>query len=254
MTENGKAIGEGEHSVETLLGWSLVHWKELANDRAVRRGLDWCRTHRVSHLNLHGDGLTATLTEGAKGEPECWVTVRVDDENSATIQYGPDQQASFEDQWGAAIAAVLAYQASKPVDARLVRSLADVMRQERVGRARHGVDVHPPADGIWGVWRAASLDRKGPTVKPYRVHLRALDDDINGCTCPDFDHNQLGTCKHIEAVKLRVRTNKEEQGSHPLVTPYLRLNAAETPGVQIPARYLDSIQERTAHWTDTYPA
>jgi len=37
----------------------------------------------------------------------------------------------------------------------------------------------------------------------YTVELRSLDDEINSCSCPDFEANGLGTCKHIEAVKLQ---------------------------------------------------
>lgn len=240
-------------TVETLLGWSLVHWKELANERAVKKGLDWFRTHRVTHVNLHGDGLSADLCDGAKGEKACWVTVRVDDAYSASIQYGPDADAPFEEQWGAAIAAVLAYQASQPVDERVMASLGNQMRHERAKRARHGVDVEPPAHGIWGTWHAKSVDRRGPAAAPYRVYLRALDDDINGCTCPDFMNNQLGTCKHIEAVRLRVGDGKG-QGSHPLVTPYLRVDGSEVPGVQIPTARAAAFEPLIAAWSDGFSA
>jgi len=37
----------------------------------------------------------------------------------------------------------------------------------------------------------------------YTVELRSFSHDINSCSCPDFDTNKLGTCKHIEAVKLK---------------------------------------------------
>ncbi len=37
----------------------------------------------------------------------------------------------------------------------------------------------------------------------YKVELRSFQEDINSCSCPDFDTNRLGTCKHIEAVKLK---------------------------------------------------
>jgi len=37
----------------------------------------------------------------------------------------------------------------------------------------------------------------------YKVALRSADNLPNFCTCPDFKTNQLGTCKHIEAVLLQ---------------------------------------------------
>jgi len=36
----------------------------------------------------------------------------------------------------------------------------------------------------------------------YIVELRSLTQNINSCSCPDIEVNRLGTCKHIEAVKL----------------------------------------------------
>lgn len=38
----------------------------------------------------------------------------------------------------------------------------------------------------------------------YKVALRSADNSLNFCTCPDFKTNRLGTCKHIEAVLLRI--------------------------------------------------
>jgi len=36
----------------------------------------------------------------------------------------------------------------------------------------------------------------------YLVELRSFGENINSCDCPDLEVNKLGTCKHIEAVKL----------------------------------------------------
>ena len=36
----------------------------------------------------------------------------------------------------------------------------------------------------------------------YLVELRSMRENINSCSCPDLEVNQLGTCKHIETVKL----------------------------------------------------
>lgn len=36
----------------------------------------------------------------------------------------------------------------------------------------------------------------------YLVELRSFEEEINSCSCPDIAVNGLGTCKHIEAVKL----------------------------------------------------
>ncbi len=46
-----------------------------------------------------------------------------------------------------------------------------------------------------------------PSSRAYLVTLRALDAAHNGCTCPDFATNLLGTCKHVEAVLHHLRTD-----------------------------------------------
>lgn len=56
--------------------------------------------------------------------------------------------------------------------------------------------------GLLGEYAVAS-----PSSRAYTVTLRALDADHNGCSCPDFETNLLGTCKHVEAVVHRLRTD-----------------------------------------------
>ncbi len=56
--------------------------------------------------------------------------------------------------------------------------------------------------GLLGEYEVAS-----PSSRAYVVALRALDAAHNGCTCPDFATNLLGTCKHVEAVLHHLRTD-----------------------------------------------
>ena len=42
------------------------------------------------------------------------------------------------------------------------------------------------------------------TTNTYKVALRSADNCLNYCSCYDFKTNQLGTCKHIEAVLLKL--------------------------------------------------
>ncbi len=42
------------------------------------------------------------------------------------------------------------------------------------------------------------------TAATYKVALRSADNSLNYCSCPDFRTNQLGTCKHVEAVLLKI--------------------------------------------------
>ena len=43
------------------------------------------------------------------------------------------------------------------------------------------------------------------TKNTYKVALRSADNSLNYCSCYDFKTNQLGTCKHIEAVLIYIQ-------------------------------------------------
>ncbi|MFL5273859.1 MAG: SNF2-related protein [Anaeromyxobacteraceae bacterium] len=46
-----------------------------------------------------------------------------------------------------------------------------------------------------------------PSSRAYLVTLRSLESAHNGCNCPDFATNLLGTCKHVEAVLHHLRAD-----------------------------------------------
>ena len=56
--------------------------------------------------------------------------------------------------------------------------------------------------GLYGGYQVSS-----PSSQAYQVTLRALDAPHNGCSCPDFATNLLGTCKHVEAVLRHLGTD-----------------------------------------------
>ena len=64
------------------------------------------------------------------------------------------------------------------------------------------------------------------THKKYKVAIRSQETGLNFCSCPDFKVNNLGTCKHIEAVfnfliirkKFGKLFNKEYKRSYSSVT------------------------------------
>ncbi|HEX4031565.1 MAG TPA: DEAD/DEAH box helicase [Terracidiphilus sp.] len=62
-----------------------------------------------------------------------------------------------------------------------------------------------PANGPLGDYSIKSLS--GHT---YRVAIRGLGLFENYCSCPDFAINTLGTCKHIEAILLRLRKRHQK--------------------------------------------
>lgn len=60
------------------------------------------------------------------------------------------------------------------------------------------------------------------TASIYKVALRSADNSLNYCSCPDFRTNQLGTCKHIEAVLLKIKAKPalKKQLTIPYIPPY----------------------------------
>lgn len=41
--------------------------------------------------------------------------------------------------------------------------------------------------------------------RTYQVQIRSIGQRLNSCTCPDYQTNLLGTCKHIEGVLLNLK-------------------------------------------------
>ena len=56
---------------------------------------------------------------------------------------------------------------------------------------------HQPVYSDYSVYSPASKNI-------YKVALRSRDNSLNFCSCPDFKTNQLGTCKHIESVRMQL--------------------------------------------------
>jgi len=73
---------------------------------------------------------------------------------------------------------------------------------ERRERARDSIAkiLERPSNGPYGDYRI-----KSASGKTYRAAMRGPGLFENYCSCPDFAVNTLGTCKHIEALLLRLR-------------------------------------------------
>ncbi|WP_436415143.1 DEAD/DEAH box helicase [Petrimonas sp.] len=61
--------------------------------------------------------------------------------------------------------------------------------------------------------------RNPQTDHLYKVAFRGINSEWNYCSCPDFKTNQLGTCKHVEAVQLHLE-NKPKRIPKELIPPY----------------------------------
>jgi SNF2 family DNA or RNA helicase len=74
-------------------------------------------------------------------------------------------------------------------------------RRQRARSERFDVEnLHPPE--IHTLYRVFSHKSR----RTYSVEIRDLKERVNRCSCPDYETNGLGTCKHIERVLLEVGT------------------------------------------------
>lgn len=85
----------------------------------------------------------------------------------------------------------------------------------------------------------------------YKVAFRGIDSVWNYCSCPDFKTNQLGTCKHIEAVRQYMeqkskRMPKELVPSYTSV--YLSYKGARDVRIRIGTDNQKKFSELAAHY------
>ncbi|MHC5081513.1 MAG: DEAD/DEAH box helicase, partial [Planctomycetota bacterium] len=73
-------------------------------------------------------------------------------------------------------------------------------RRERAEKGRFQVR-NTGTDPVFSIFEVRS-----ESGRVYRVQIRSLTSAENTCTCPDYLANLLGTCKHIEAVALKIRS------------------------------------------------
>ena len=104
---------------------------------------------------------------------------------------------------------------------------------ERQLRARkEAFKIETQGRGVFGDYQVFSPMSK----RTYRVALRGVGLFDNYCACPDYAVNTLGTCKHIEAVLLHVRSRfggKLEKSRYRRKHSTIYLDYREQPRVRI---------------------
>ncbi|NEV62442.1 DEAD/DEAH box helicase [Thiorhodococcus minor] len=203
--------------------------ERLAQPSVVRAALRYSNEHRVTGLDPEGAGLWAEVEDEDSGD-KLQVEIALDE--TGAILAGCDCRAP--DDSGAelcvhALAALFAY-AKGQGDAQQLADAAQTAIEERIAKARAEVRVEPLSpeaeESGFGLWSARSLQSTTHFPVSYRVHIRSLARRANYCTCPDFATNELGTCKHIEAVAHRIRKRKD----------YARIKGSGAPTAYV---YLD---------------
>ncbi len=82
----------------------------------------------------------------------------------------------------------------------------------------------------------------------YRVSIRGFDVGDNTCECPDFKANTLGTCKHIECVRMKLEEKlppslqrKKAAITHPEI--FLHYGDQLKVGIHLPPRTSDQLRD-----------
>jgi superfamily II DNA or RNA helicase len=113
---------------------------------------------------------------------------------------------------------------------------------ERQARAESAVVrvLARPSGGAYGDYQI-----KSASGRTYRVALRGPGLFENYCSCPDFAVNTLGTCKHIEAMLMRLRQHRRKA---------LETVAYKRTRASIALQYGDSIEVRLNQPASPSPA
>ncbi|WP_242467420.1 DEAD/DEAH box helicase [Thiocapsa imhoffii] len=186
----------------------------LASSAVVRLGLRYASEYRVVALERMEAGLYARVEDGETEEKLALEIVRHRD--GRLLAACECDEATLDTLCVHAIAALFAYskgQGHEPIDPSCRADARRAALEERLARARAEVRVDPLSESAsasgFGLWRARSLQSATHYSSDYRVHIRFLTRRANHCTCPDFATNELGTCKHVEAVLHHLRKRRD---------------------------------------------
>lgn len=199
--------------------YDMDRLRSVASEPIVRRGIAYHREQRVTDLDFDGSRVWGRV-EGSRKDMPYFVELSHDHDGELSVSC--DCPFDWEPICKHAVAVLLSYAAriNEDSDAELDGAAALAV-QERALRGRTEVAVeHVAGEPSFGIWRATSLATSGNRQRCYTVHLRSLQERRNFCTCPDWASNQLGTCKHIEAVLHRLRKEPSIAAKHADEPPY----------------------------------
>jgi SNF2 domain-containing protein/helicase-like protein/SWIM zinc finger len=212
----------------------------LASEKTVKQGLDYFNANRVFDLDALETQVSA-FVEGSRRDEPYSVTLSRTAEDQLEMQCDCDN--IHEPVCKHTIAVLYAYADEFAATDMQLGSAVDEAIQERIKKGRNEVQIKQlSGDSCFGTWKASSITSTTHWKQSYQVHIRSLEQRRNYCTCPDLAGNQLGTCKHIEAVlhQLKKRPDYQalkQQGS-PVSYVYLEWDSATNPQLKI---------HRTAH-------
>ena len=210
-------------------------FRNIAQDQVIRTGLAWFKENRVMELDSDEVRLWA-LVEDEQNDEELSCELSYDDEGKLLAQC--DCDPGHDGVCAHAVAALYAY--SDQSEGEVLAGASDTAISVRVKRGRAEVDVEALGKNWFGAWKTRSINSENPYSRNYRVNIRTLHRHGNYCACPDFATNQLGTCKHIEAVLHQIgkRDDYNEIKAQPVPCSYVYLDwdAVSPPQIRVHRR------------------
>ena len=206
----------------------------ITSGSIIERGLNYFKEDRVTDLHWEGSSLCA-MVEGSQPDEPYWVELDHDEQQQLQVQC--DCAFNREPICKHAVAVLYSY-ADQVSYKEEIGSARDIAIEERTKRGRSEVRVSQVSGEPWfGTWRASSIASATHRKQSYTVHIRSLNTRTNYCTCPDLATNQLGTCKHIEAVLHQIRKRRDFKRIRDLPPPvafvYRAWNVEDAPKIKV---------------------
>jgi len=227
--------------------------RDIASDTIIRRGVVYFRENRVTDMGWDSTSVWGLVQGSDLGSS---YTVELTHDLDGELCISCSCPFDWEPMCKHAVAVLLKYASQISDDQHgELRSAADSAVEERAERARTEVRVdHISGEPTFGSWTAASVSPSSHFQRSYTVQIRSLQERANYCTCPDWASNQLGTCKHIEAVLHRLEklgaTTQSHKESVPLPFIFLSWGAPDGPAIRL--QRSASMDEQLARLLDRY--
>ena len=205
----------------------------IASDDAIKAGLGYFKENRVYDLERNRDQLWAVV-EGLDSNFPFSVVLKASGAGSLSANCACADTAAICKH---VVATLYAY-AEQQSDLESVGDAAQTAIRERSQRGKTEVRVRQLTGALgFGVWEAKSIRSSTHWQRSYRVQIRSLGERVNYCNCPDLASNQLGTCKHIEAVLHQIAKDPDYQKARDQGAPspfvYLAWGATAQPRVRL---------------------
>ncbi len=193
----------------------------IAGEASIRQGLAWFKNNSVHSFEREGDALWGVVEDDGYVDEDihCNLSYSAEGELSASCDCDEVKICAH------AVAILYAYAAQ--LDGHEFLGAVESAIALRAKRGRNEVAAEHLEGKPWfGTWKASSITSSLAFSRSYRVNIRSLQKRSNICNCQDFAINQLGTCKHIEAVlhKISRRDDYEQIKAQPAPVSYIYLS------------------------------